>query len=103
MIFKNPLKADFVVLSSCESGLGRALSGKDMYGLQRSFFLGGVKGILSTLWKIDDSAIREFMKEFYLQSKTSDYLQAYQKARQHLYKQGYSPAIYGAFILSGTH
>jgi len=100
-IFEHPLKADLVVLSSCESGLGESISGEDMLGLARSFFLGGTKSILSSLWEVDDKGTKEFMLEFYKYAKNGKYALGYLKARATLKEKGFSPAVYGAFVLNG--
>ena len=101
-IFTQPLKANLVVLSACESGLGSSASANDYLGLSRSFFLGGSKAVLSSLWAIDDDGTKEFMKVFHTYAKDGKYAEGYKMARDSLKSQGYSPAIYGAFILQGV-
>lgn len=100
-IFNNPLKANLVVLSACESGLGKSASADDYLGLSRSLFLGGTKSILSSLWTIDDAGTKTFMKLFYNALKNKNYADSYKEAILGLKKKGYSKAIYGAFILQG--
>lgn len=102
-IYENPIKANLVVLSACETGLGKSSSGEDMIGLNRSFFLGGTKTILSSLWPIDDNGTKEFMSIFYKYAKNGDYSKAFLMARKKLKNQNYPPAIYGAFILNGVN
>lgn len=100
-IYKNPFKAQLVVLSACETGLGKSISGDDLLGLTRTFFLGGSSAVLNTLWEVDDKGTKEFMKVFHQYAKNGHYSQGYMKARQHLKDRGYPPSIYGAFILNG--
>ena len=102
-IYEKPIKANLVILSACETGLGKSSSGDDLLGLQRSFFLGGTKTILSSLWQIDDKGTKEFMLEFHKFAKDGEYSKGFQKARESLKEKGYSPAIYGAFILNGVN
>jgi len=100
-IFLKPLSANLVVLSACESGLGSSASAEDYLGLSRSFFLSGSKAVLSSLWAIDDDGTKEFMKVFHSYAKDGNYAKGYKEARSSLKERGYSPAIYGAFILQG--
>jgi CHAT domain-containing protein/tetratricopeptide (TPR) repeat protein len=64
-IYQLKLSADLVVLSSCESALGKDLESEGMIGLTRAFLYAGSKRVISSLWKVDDSATAELMKHFY--------------------------------------
>lgn len=57
--------AELVVLSACESGLGKTAGGEGMLGIQRAFQLAGARSTISTLWTINDEATRRIMEEFY--------------------------------------
>ena len=101
-IFKSPIKADLVVLSACETGMGTNVAGDDLLGLPRSFFLGGTKAILSSLWPIDDEGTKEFMLEFHKFAKDGKYEKGLLKAKESLKAKGYPASVYGAFVLYGT-
>jgi CHAT domain-containing protein/Tfp pilus assembly protein PilF len=61
------LAADLVVLSSCESGLGKLFRGEGMMALNRGFLYSGASNIVFSLWKIPDKHTSELMVEFYSQ------------------------------------
>lgn len=61
------LNADLVVLSSCESGLGKLFKGEGMMALTRGFLYSGTSNIIFSLWKIPDKHTSELMVEFYKQ------------------------------------
>ncbi|MEQ9403898.1 MAG: CHAT domain-containing tetratricopeptide repeat protein [Cyclobacteriaceae bacterium] len=59
------LKSDVVVLSSCESGIGKAVKGEGMLSLSRGFYYSGAKQIIYSLWKVYDKSTRDLMVKFY--------------------------------------
>lgn len=59
------LDSSLVVLSACDTEVGKLLNGGGMLGLGTSFVNAGAKQVLSTLWKIDDLATTELMQIFY--------------------------------------
>ena len=64
-IFRLDLKARLVVLSACDTGLGRLSRGDELVGLQRAFLYAGTPAVVTTLWKVDDRASFVLMREFY--------------------------------------
>jgi CHAT domain-containing protein/Flp pilus assembly protein TadD len=64
-IFNLQLSADLVVLSACETGLGKQISGEGSIGLTRGFMYAGTPRVVVSLWKVDDDGTAELMKKFY--------------------------------------
>jgi CHAT domain-containing protein len=64
-IYRLNLPADLVVLSACESALGREVAAEGVYSLARAFFYAGTARVLGSLWAVDDAASAEFMARFY--------------------------------------
>jgi CHAT domain-containing protein len=63
-IAKLKLSADLVVLSACDTGGGH-ITGDGVVGLARSFLAAGAKGVVVSLWKVDDQATAFLMDTFY--------------------------------------
>ena len=64
-IYNLRLSADLVVLSACETGLGKEIKGEGLIGLTRGFFYSGAARVLASLWQIDDRSSAAFMRAFY--------------------------------------
>ena len=59
------LPADLVVLSACETGIGKQIRGEGLIALTRGFMHAGAERVVASLWKVDDRATSELMSEFY--------------------------------------
>ncbi len=102
-LLQQPLPARLVVLSACETGLGKTVAGEDLLGLSRSFYLGGSVAVLASLWPVEDAGTQQFMQVFYQTARQSGSLaDAWWAARQALQDSGFSPSVYGAFVLGGS-
>jgi CHAT domain-containing protein/Tfp pilus assembly protein PilF len=64
-IFNLNLSADLVVLSACQTGLGKQISGEGSIGLTRGFMYAGTPRVVVSLWKVSDDGTAELMKKFY--------------------------------------
>jgi CHAT domain-containing protein len=59
------LKANLVVLSACQTALGREITGEGLIGLSRAFFYAGARSVVATLWNLNDRFAAEFVQRFY--------------------------------------
>jgi CHAT domain-containing protein/tetratricopeptide (TPR) repeat protein len=64
-IYRLSLPADLVVLSACGTALGREIHGEGLVGLTRGFQYAGARGVLVSLWEVEDRATAELMRLFY--------------------------------------
>jgi CHAT domain-containing protein/Tfp pilus assembly protein PilF len=104
-VYNLSLPSDLVVLSSCETGLGKEVSGEGLVGLTRGFMYAGASRVVASLWKVDDVATSELMAEFYkgmLQSGLSP-AAALRQAQLEMQKRKRwaDPYYWAAFTLQG--
>ncbi|MBN1415670.1 MAG: CHAT domain-containing protein [Bacteroidales bacterium] len=100
------LNAEMVVLSACETALGKLYHGEGMEGISRAFIYAGASSVVVSLWNINDRSAAQLMTRFYDSLITgSDKSMALQKAKRSMIKAGneYSHPYYWApYILMGN-
>ena len=64
-IYNLKLPAELVVLSACETGLGKAVTGEGLEGLTRGFMYAGARRVVVSLWNVNDKATAVLMQNFY--------------------------------------
>ncbi|MFM2137832.1 MAG: hypothetical protein RJA57_139 [Bacteroidota bacterium] len=95
-------KTSMVILSACETNLGYLDAGEGVYGLQRAFRAAGAASIMTSLWKVDDNATRDFMIAFYRHYLTHGNKAAAFTTAQKTIRDTYRfPYYWGAFVLVG--
>jgi CHAT domain-containing protein len=94
-----------VVLSACETGLGKNMRGEGLIGLTRGFMYAGAKRVVVSLWNVNDAATAELMTSFY-RGMLKDGLRpaaALRAAQIELSKKKNlsSPYYWAAFVMQG--
>jgi len=64
-IYNMKLPAELVVLSACQTGLGKEVKGEGLIGLTRGFMYAGAKRVVVSLWSVNDKATSELMAKLY--------------------------------------
>ncbi|MEH2030291.1 MAG: CHAT domain-containing protein [Nostoc sp.] len=66
-LFNLDYPADLIVLSACETGLGKEIQGEGLVGLTRGLMYAGAERLVVSLWQVSDEGTSVFMQEFYKQ------------------------------------
>lgn len=105
-LYNFELDADMVVLSACETGIGKLRDGEGIISLGYAFAYAGSKSIVTTLWKVDNQNNAALMPLFYRElkhGKTKD--EALRNARETYFKNatslGCHPFFWAAFVPMG--
>jgi len=102
-IYNLNLPADLVVLSACQTGVGKEIKGEGLIALTRGFMYAGAQRVVASLWKVDDVATSNLMAEFYKQMFVSGQrpAAALRAAQISLARKNHSPADWAGFVLQG--
>jgi CHAT domain-containing protein len=98
------LSADLVVLSGCETGIGKLVQGEGMIAMTRGLLYSGANNIVYTLWKISDAHTQGFMIDFYSQILNgSSYSQALRHAKLQMISNPSTsfPKLWSGYMLIG--
>jgi len=87
-VFEMDLSASLVVLSGCETGLGKLSSGDELVGLTRAFIYAGTPSVVASLWKVDDASTAHLMSSFYRNLKTKSKVESLRQAQLELIRGG---------------
>jgi len=80
-IFEMDLNASLVVLSGCETGLGKLSTGDELVGLTRAFIYAGAPSVVASLWKVDDASTAALMSSFYKNLRTKSKVESLRQAQ----------------------
>lgn len=105
-IYNLSLPAELVILSACQTGLGKQIRGEGLVGLTRGFMYAGAARVVASLWKVGDKPTAELMKRFHQGLLGKDSLRpaaALRAAQISMFKQKRwkSPYYWAAFVMQG--
>ena len=104
-IYNLDLPAELVVLSACDTGLGKDVKGEGLVGLARGFMYAGAARVVASLWKVDDEASADLMTQFYrrMLENGKPPAAALREAQITIWKQKRwtAPHYWAAFVLQG--
>ncbi len=94
---------ELVVLSACETGVGKVSVGEGVVGLQRAFLDAGSNSVMMSLFKVNDEATKELMESFYRNwMETGNKQTALIAAKKEIKAKYNQPVLWGSFILVGS-
>jgi CHAT domain-containing protein len=100
------IDAHLVVLSACETALGREILGESPMSIAQGFLRAGARSVVATLWKVPDTSTALLMREFYRQllHERRPPQEALERAQQHLRGQSRwsDPHYWAGFQLVST-
>ncbi|MBN1781155.1 CHAT domain-containing protein [bacterium] len=103
-VYNLQLDADLVVLSSCESGIGKLVKGEGLIALSRGFLYAGARNLVVSLWKVSDKHTSGLMVNFYRHIlENEDYAASLRMAKLAMIENPATafPKSWGAFVLIG--
>jgi CHAT domain-containing protein len=103
-VFNLELHADLVVLSACQTGMGKEVSGEGLIGMTRAFLYAGAASVVVSLWQVDDESTADLMVSFYRHlERTGDKSEALRLAKLDLIDRSpyFQPYYWAPFILIG--
>ncbi len=106
-IYNLELNADLVVLSACETGIGKISKSEGVIGLSRALLYAGAKNIIVSLWKVSDKSTSDLMIDFYenLIVKKESKAEALYHSKKKMIEKGGNfahPFFWSPFILIGN-
>jgi CHAT domain-containing protein/Tfp pilus assembly protein PilF len=104
-VFNLKLRADLVVLSACQTGLGQLIRGEGIEGLSRAFFYAGASSVLLSLWAVNDQASAQFLERFYVHLRSAKpVMDSLRRAKLEMIKSGVlaHPYYWAGFVVTGN-
>ena len=106
-IYNLKLSARLVVLSACSTALGQNVRGEGFIGLTRAFMYAGAQSTVASLWKVDDNATTELMRQFYdaMLNQGISPPAALRAAKEKMWQhpRWHHPFYWAAFVIQGEY
>jgi CHAT domain-containing protein/Tfp pilus assembly protein PilF len=94
-----------VVMSACETGVGKLTNGEGVYGLRRAIVIAGAESLVMSMWQVDDAATKDLMVGYYKNLHAgmgrSEALRAMQQELHAMPKYAH-PFYWASFIAAGN-
>jgi CHAT domain-containing protein/tetratricopeptide (TPR) repeat protein len=104
-IYNLKLPAELVVLSACETGLGKDVTGEGLEGLTRGFMYAGARRVVVSLWNVNDKGTAALMQRLYTgvlrNNKTPAAALRVAQIEMLRTSQWQSPYFWAAFVMQG--
>jgi len=102
-VFSLQLASDLVVLSACETALGKEIRGEGMIGLTRGFMHAGSGAVISSLWEVNEFHSAHLMRMLYqgIFEKKQAPAAALRAAQREMWRQKLPPYYWSGFIFQG--
>jgi CHAT domain-containing protein len=100
------LKAELVVLSACETGLGAKVKGEGLVGLTRAFQVAGARSVVASQWRVADQSTADLMVAFHERLRAGEFRdEALRRAMLKVAKDPSTldPYFWAAFLLVGDY
>ena len=96
------VETQLVVLSACDTGVGKIEFAEGVAGLSKAFIQAGAKNIMMSLWSVDDKQTANLMEKFYinLDNKKDNYIDSLRKAKLQMIKL--HPYYWSSFVINGV-
>ena len=104
-LFEQDYPAELIVLSACQTGIGKNVSGEGVVGLTRGLMYAGASRVALSLWNVSDEGTSVLMQEFYKQmlQENKNPAEALRAAQRELWANPdwRNPYYWAAFSLQG--
>ncbi len=104
-VFRLRIPADLVVLSACDSGVGKVVNAEGVLGLMRAFVFAGAPRVIVSLGQVSDTATPVLMKELYRQwADGVPAAEALRRAQEHVrgQRRWAHPCYWASWVLWGV-